>query len=94
MSGAKSEKLRETEQEDKAMKRRHAFSIVVLVSSLCPAYAKLDNKPERLEWLQDAGFGMFIHWSMDSQIGSVISHSMAGASDDYLDWFIRKAANM
>ena len=46
------------------------------------------NKPEKLEWLQDAGFGMFIHWSVDSQIGSVISHSMAGASDDYLNWYI------
>ncbi len=48
------------------------------------------NKPERLEWLQDAGFGMFIHWSVDSQIGSVISHSMAGASDDYLNWYIHE----
>lgn len=50
----------------------------------------LGNKPEKLEWLQDAGFGMFIHWSLDSQIGSVISHSMAGASDRYLDWFINE----
>ncbi len=47
----------------------------------------LGNKPEHLQWLQDAGFGMFIHWSVDSQIGSVISHSMVGASDEYLDWF-------
>jgi len=48
----------------------------------------LGNKPERLEWLQDAGFGMFINWGVDSQIGSVISHSMVGASDDYIDRFI------
>ena len=48
------------------------------------------NKPEKLEWLQDAGFGMFIHWSVDSQIGSVISHSMAGASTDYLNWYIQE----
>ena len=48
------------------------------------------NKPERLEWLQDAGFGMFVHWSHDSQIGSVISHSMAGASEEYNDWFINE----
>jgi alpha-L-fucosidase len=46
------------------------------------------NKPERLEWLKDAGFGMFIHFSFDSQLGVVISHSMAGASDEYLDRFI------
>lgn len=50
----------------------------------------LDNKPEKLEWLKDAGFGMFIHWSLDSQIGSVISHSMAGASDEYLVWYINE----
>jgi alpha-L-fucosidase len=41
------------------------------------------NKLEKEEWLKDAGFGMFIHWSMDSQLGIVISHSTVGASDDY-----------
>ncbi len=49
--------------------------IVILVFATV-THAKLDNRPERLEWLQDAGFGMFIHWSHDSQIGSVISHGM------------------
>ena len=52
------------------------------------ASQRLDNRPERLQWLQDAGFGMFVHWSLDSQIGSVISHSLAGASDQYVEWFI------
>lgn len=46
------------------------------------------NKPERLERFKDLGLGVFIHWSMDSQLGSVISHSMVGASDDYLERFI------
>ena len=46
------------------------------------------NKPERLEMFSDLGFGMFIHFSFDSQLGVVISHSMAGASDDYLDRFV------
>jgi alpha-L-fucosidase len=46
------------------------------------------NKPEREQWFMDMGFGMFIHWSMDSQVGAVISHSMAGASEDYLQRFI------
>lgn len=41
------------------------------------------NKPERQEWLRDQGFGMFIHWSMDSQLGIVISHTLVGASEDY-----------
>ena len=46
------------------------------------------NKPERLEWFKNLGFGMFIHFSFDSQLGVVISHSMAGASQDYLDRFV------
>ena len=41
------------------------------------------NRPERLEWFRDLGFGMFIHWSVDSQIGSVISHSLVGADEGY-----------
>lgn len=45
------------------------------------------NNPDREQWFMDMGFGMFIHWSMDSQVGAVISHSMAGASEDYLDRF-------
>jgi alpha-L-fucosidase len=48
------------------------------------------NKPQRLEWLKDAGFGMFIHFSFDSQLGIVISHSMVGASDEYLNRFIHE----
>ena len=46
------------------------------------------NKPERLERFRDFGFGLFIHWSLDSQLGSVISHSMVGASEDYLRRFV------
>ena len=46
------------------------------------------NKPESLEWFRSLGFGMFIHFSFDSQLGIVISHSMAGASDDYLKRYI------
>lgn len=46
------------------------------------------NRPERVEWFRDQGFGLFIHWSLDSQLGSVISHSMVGASPDYLTRFI------
>ena len=45
------------------------------------------NQAERLEWFRDQGFGLFIHWSVDSQLGTVISHSLAGASDDYTSRF-------
>ena len=48
------------------------------------------NKPERQEWLRDLGFGLFIHWSLDSQLGTVISHTMVGASDDYMNRFINE----
>jgi alpha-L-fucosidase len=46
------------------------------------------NKPERQEWLRDLGFGLFLHWSLDAQLGVVISHSMVGASEDYLNRYI------
>lgn len=45
------------------------------------------NQPEKLEWLRDAGMGLFIHWSVDSQLGCVISHSLVGASSDYVERF-------
>lgn len=46
------------------------------------------NKPERLEWFRDQGFGLFIHWSLDSQLGSVISHSLVGADESYIRRFV------
>src|SRR5215470_3426759 len=52
------------------------------------AHAQDANRPERLEWFRDIGFGLFIHWNLDSQLGVVISHSMVGASDDYLKRFV------
>jgi alpha-L-fucosidase len=54
-----------------------------------PGFLNL-NKFERLEWFKDLGFGMFIHFSFDSQLGVVISHSMVGASDDYLNRFVNE----
>src|SRR5215467_5699312 len=61
----------------------------VILALLAPtASAQEGNKSERLEWFRDLGFGLFIHWSFDSQLGVVISHSMVGASDDYLKRFV------
>src|SRR6185437_12711005 len=48
------------------------------------------NKPERLEWFRDQGFGLFIHWSVDSQTGVVISHSLVGADDAYTNRFFNE----
>jgi len=79
------------------MLRNTQCLIIVLSLSLClfSFAGEADkppsrNKPERLEWFQDLGLGMFIHWGVDSQLGSVISHSMVGASDEYLDRFIEE----
>jgi len=47
-------------------------------------FASNKNKPARQEWLRDLGFGLFIHFNVDAQLGITISHSLVGASDDYL----------
>ncbi len=71
-----------------------AIFCLILVLSLCAdtgaSHAAPANRPERLDWFQDLGLGMFIHWSMDGQLGVVISHSMAGASDDYLKRYVEE----
>ncbi len=69
------------------------FASVLLMEGTCYAQIELQpsrNQPERIEWFMEQGLGLFIHWSMDSQLGSVISHSMVGASEDYLDRFINQ----
>lgn len=50
----------------------------------------LKNNPQREEEFKDWGLGMFVHWSFDSQLGSVISHSMDYASRDYLDRYVNE----
>ena len=47
------------------------------------AAAHSGNRPERVAWFRDLGLGLFIHWSIDVQLGMVISHSLVGASADY-----------
>jgi alpha-L-fucosidase len=78
-----------------ARPRQTIQRVVLAVCVLCAAYSALSclaqddptvgsrNSPERLEWFRDQGFGLFIHWSVDGQLGVVISHSLVGASDDY-----------
>ena len=50
-------------------------------------FASSLNKADRVEWFRDQGFGLFIHWSVDSQLGVTISHSLVGASQDYTERF-------
>lgn len=70
-----------------------AISTVLFAAALAAQTAPLANKPERLEWFRDQGFGLFIHWSVDSQLGVVISHSLVGASDDFTGRFFTELPN-
>lgn len=70
--------------------KRILFFVLLFIASLPAISQQTDNKPEVKEWFMDMGFGMFIHWSMDSQLGGVISHAMAGASEDYLNRYINE----
>jgi alpha-L-fucosidase len=65
--------------------RIRVLVLACLLAGMLPA----QNKPERLEWFRDLGFGMFIHWGVDVSLGSVISHSLVGASPDYVDRYFQ-----
>jgi alpha-L-fucosidase len=71
-----------------------AIALLLAIAAPPPAAAQAPpgsrNRPERLEWFRDAGFGMFVHWSVDGQIGSDISHSLVGASPDYVRRFFEE----
>ncbi len=67
------------------------FLIAIVLGLICiPAISQLKNKPALEEKFMDMGFGIFIHWSFDSQLGSVISHSMVGASEEYIDKYMNE----
>ncbi len=71
--------------------RRAAVALVLALTGAAPtspaAETATGNQPQRLEWFRDLGFGIFIHWSVDSQISSVISHSLVGADPAYRQRF-------
>lgn len=63
-------------------------TVLALASGLVqPVRAQTSNQPDRLEWFRDQGFGLVIHWSVDGQLGSTISHSLVGSSEDYMSRF-------
>lgn len=64
------------------------FTFFLVLSS--SVFGQLKNKPALNDDFMDMGFGVFIHWSMDSQYGSVISHSMVGASESYIDKYMNE----
>lgn len=66
------------------------YLILILSISCISVFAQLKNKPALEQDFMDMGFGIFIHWSLDSQLGSVISHSMVGASGEYIDKYMNE----
>lgn len=48
------------------------------------------NKPERVEWFRQVGSGLFIHFGVDAQLGIVISHSLVGASNEYVERYFNE----
>ncbi|ANW96658.1 alpha-L-fucosidase [Wenyingzhuangia fucanilytica] len=74
----------------KNIKANKSFVLSILICVFFNSFGQLKNKPELNEKFMDMGFGIFVHWSMDSQLGSVISHSMVGASEDYVKRYIEE----
>jgi alpha-L-fucosidase len=66
------------------------FLPAILISWRVDADEAVGNRAERIDDFRDLAVGMFIHWSLDSQLGSVISHSMVGADEDYLERYIHE----
>lgn len=68
--------------------RKNMGGLILALGLLGGGYeATATNQEAGLLWLKDAGLGLFIHWSVDSQLGVVISHSLVGASAAYCDYF-------
>ena len=65
--------------------KRVAFACLLVFGV---ALAQGANRPDRVEWFRDLGLGLFIHWSLDSQLTAVISHSMVGADEEYLERYV------
>ena len=77
------------------MKARSILLTVAMVASMVVLNAQHHsslnlNKPARERWFSELGLGMFIHWSFDVQLGMVISHSVVGASTDYMERYFNE----
>lgn len=77
------------------MIKKNCFILLLGIGFCCLALStisaqQITNKSERVTWFQDLGFGMFIHWNVDVSLGAVISHSLAGASDEYIERYMNE----
>lgn len=74
------------------MRARLAAALLLLTltaSGQPPGRPGGGNNPAEVERFRDRGLGLFIHWSVDNALGGVISHSLVGASPDYVERFFR-----
>lgn len=62
-----------------------AVLVTMAPSQHAPPQEGNRNLPHRVERFRDLGFGMFIHWGVDTATGPTISHSLAGASRQYAE---------
>lgn len=81
-----------------AMLLRHTTTLFAFTATLVafqqpqlpihePVLSKLRNNPEKVEVFRNRGLGLFIHWGVDGPLAGVISHSLVGASPDFVDRF-------
>ncbi len=57
------------------------------VDTAAKPHAGRANDPALVELFRDRGLGLFIHWGVDGTLGGGISHSLVGASPDYVQRF-------
>ena len=65
------------------MLRQIACSLILTAA----LWAQRTNDPAKVELFRDRGLGLFVHWSVDAPLGGVISHSLVGATPDYVNRF-------
>ena len=70
------------------MKKKTLLGIAFVLLTFFSASAQkvqTTNHPDRVNWFEDLGFGMFIHWNVDVTLGAVISHTLAGSTPTYTE---------
>jgi alpha-L-fucosidase len=66
------------------------FAAPQFIDTSAKPQAGRSNNPARVELFRDRGLGLFIHWGVDGTLGGVISHSLVGASPDYVQRFFER----
>src|SRR5271154_6497327 len=67
---------------------RIRIAYLLVLGSLAAAQTRT-NDPAAVELFRDRGLGLFIHWGVDGSLGGVISHSLVGASPDFVERYFR-----